>query len=701
MERAVNAQAALPALREDLLLLPASPNRDGSPAWTIQDPVANRFYRIGWLECELLARWQASPAQLLAQVRAQTPLAADEGALAGLLQFLEQNCLLHAASPQASERLAAIAARQRRRDLRWLVHHYLFIRIPLVRPDRFLAATLPAVSFLFTRSFAVLMLVLGVIGLALAAQQWDSFLASVQDSFTPTGAVGYLAALAVAKLLHELGHAYTATRYGVRVAHMGVNLVVLFPMLYTDTAESWKLADRRQRLAIVAAGMLTEIGLAILATLAWSLTTDGALRSALFFLATTSWILSLGINASPFMRFDGYFLLSDLLDLPNLHARSSALARAFLRRHLLGWREPDPETLSPRLKRFLVAFAAVAWVYRLIVFAGIALSVYLFFFKALGILLFLLEIAWFIVMPAWSEIRIWRLRRAETPRIRRVLAFGLLAAAALFLFLPLPYAVNAPAWVRAERALPLYAPYPARLVQIQAAGPVQAGTVLLALDSPDTQARAARSAAISATLWSQLQRSGASGEEGDQRSLLSSRLEQELAENRGAAEEARRLVLTAPYGGVLQDLDPLIQPGSWVSPQQPLGMLVDPSAWIVDAYVDQESLRHLKPGNAARIYVTDRFAPLAATVLAVDSARTVALPDPMLDAAHGGPIRVSTANGRPEVHQSLYRVRLRLAQPPPSPRTQLARAAIDSAPHALGIEWLRTAASVLIRESGL
>ena len=690
----------LPALREDLVLLPAADNRDGSPAWMIQDPVSNRFYRIGWLEFELLLRWQPSGAAVLAELRQDTPLDPDEGALRALLQFLQQNCLVRAQTAQASQRLADLAARNRRRDLRWLVHHYLFVRIPLVRPERFLAATLPLVGFVYTRAFAILMLVLGVVGLWLAARQWDSFLVSVQYSLTPSGLLAYLVALVFAKCLHELGHAYTATRYGVRVAHMGVSLVVLFPMLYTDTSESWKLSNQRQRLAIVCAGVLTEIGVAALATLGWSLASDGPLRSALFFLATTNWLLSLGLNASPFMRFDGYFVLSDALDLPNLHARSSAFARAFLRRHLLGWREPDPEVLPAGLVRFLTVFAFATWLYRLVVFLGIALLVYLFFFKALGIALFVVEIVWFIVLPMWSEIRVWWARRAQTPASRVAGAIVLLGVLGGIVFAPLQHGVAAPAWVHAQRTLALYAPYPARVVEVRRAGSVGAGDMLITLDSPEASARGAQADAVSATLWSQLQRSAAAGDEPALQLQLGSRLQQELAQGRGAREELARLVLKAPFDAVLSDLDPLIQPGTWVSAQQPLGMLVDTADWVVDAFVDQAGLPHLALGNAAKVYLAASTAPFHATVVAIDATRTVSLPDPMLDAAHGGAIRVSTARGRAEVQQALYRVRLRLDAPPPQARTQPAHVVIRGVPHALAGNCQRWISALAVREGG-
>lgn len=692
------ASEPLPPLREDLVLLPASANRDGSPAWMIQDPVTNRFFRIGWLEFEFLVRWQASGDALLDQLHAETPLAPDEEALAGFRQFLEQNSLVRAVTKTASERLAALSAKQRRRDLRWLIHHYLFIRIPLVRPERFLNKALPLISFVYTRTFALIMLALTVAGVLLASRQWDTFVISFRESLSPGGAFAYLIALGCAKLLHELGHAFTATRYGVRVAHMGISLVVMFPMLYTDTSESWKLTHRRQRLAIVAAGILTELGLAGIATLAWSLVPDGPTRSALFFLATTSWILSLGINASPFMRFDGYFIASDLLDLPNLHARSSAFARAFLRRKLLGWREPDPEVLPPELVRLLTGFAFATWIYRLIVFIGIALLVYLFFFKALGIILFAVEIAWFIVMPVWAELKVWWSRRTETPPRRRRWGLGVLASLLLLSLIPLPYRVDAPAWIHAEKSLTVYSPYPARIVDIRPPGPVEEGDVLLTLDSPDTTARSLQAERATATIWSSLQRASASDEGAEQKALLSNRLRQGMAERQGALEDAERLIIRAPFSGRITDHDPLAQGGVWVSQQQPLGVLVGTDSWIVEAYVDQLSVRKLRPGSTASIYPAGAFSPLRATIVAVDDTRTSRLPDVMLDAEHGGPIRVSST-GKREVLKSLYRVRLQLDAPPALEQTQLATASLRSAPHSLAAEWFRRLASLIVRES--
>ncbi len=700
--QAAHAQEApLPALREDLMLFPAGANVDGSPAWMIQDPVSNRFYRIGWLEFEMLSRWQESGSALLEQLHRETPLSADNATLGMLLGFLEQNFLLRADGAQASERLAALAASRKRRDLKWLLHHYLFIRIPLVRPDRFLAALLPWVSFIYTRAFGVFVLGVAVLGLVLASRQWDVFLVSFQDSFTPAGVLAYMVALAFAKVLHEMGHALTATRYGVRVAHMGISLVVMFPMLYTDTSESWKLTDHRKRLAIVVAGMTTEVGIAVFSTLFWSLTDDGVLRSAFFFLATTSWVLSLGINASPFMRFDGYFVLSDLLDIPNLHMRSFAFGRRFLRRVLLGWNDPVPEPMPRRLARFLTVFAFIVWMVRFTVFLGIAIGVYLYFFKALGIFLFAVEVSWFIIMPVYSELKVWWRRRADISSGRRIAATGIVLFLLLALFAPWPHGVHAPGWIRAQSSQLLFAPYPARVAQVHPAGPVKKGEVLMVLESPDVAARHRQAQAASATIWSQIKRANVVEEDAASRGLLSSRLRQEQAEARGAVQESERLELVAPFSGVLAGLDPLVHAGVWVSPSQELGVLVnEQGAWIVEAFMDQGGLRYVELGDEAKVYVPGQFSPLRAVVAAIDAAGTQYLPDPMLDAAHGGKIRVSTVNNKHEVQHALYRVRLRLEEKPESLRTQQASVVIAGKSHSIAAEWFYNLAGSVIKESG-
>jgi len=691
----------LPPLRDDLRLFAAAPERDGSPAWVIQDPTRNRFFRIGWLEFELLARWDTGDAAALAQqVSAESPLIVGVDDVASLVEFLARNQLIRATGAQDSARLSAIRARQQPDRLRWLLQNYLFFRVPLVRPGRFLEATLPYVAFVFRPGFLAFVVAATLLGLTLAARQWDVFTHTLVDSFTLTGIIGFAGALALGKCVHELSHAYTATRYGVRVGHMGVAFMVLWPLLYTDTGESWKLPDRRQRFAIAAAGVTAELALAGLATLGWSLAPDGGFRQGMFFLATTSWLLTLTINASPFMRFDGYFLLSDAVDLPNLHERSFAQARVFLRRTLLALSDPYPEAFAPAARAGLIAFAFATWIYRLTLFVAIALAVYFFFFKALGVFLLAVELGWFVVRPVTAELRVWWERRADVPRSRRAVWLMMAVGFVALILIPWRQDVSAPAVLRAERQQLIYSPLPGRIARPPHAGAVRAGGTLLILDSPDIRGRADVSRASAQSFSTQLDRLPGVRQGEEKRARLASELAQALATVKGEMAELARLEIKAPFAGQVLDVDPDIVAGTWVAPSRPLGILVDPANWIAEALVPEAALARIAVGDRARLHLPgEPLTRLDGLVAAIDTARAGALPDPLLAADYGGPVK-TVEREKLVPREALYRVRVSLEVPPLATRVARVTVVIEGRRESLAADWLRSASAVLIREAG-
>jgi putative peptide zinc metalloprotease protein len=695
--------AALARPREELRLLPADANRDGSPAWMIQDPVTNRFYRIGWLDFEILARWEHGSATAIAQaVSAETTLQVEPADVDSLAAFLKQHNLLQPAGTADIDAMRQRAAAQTRSFGEWLLHHYLFIRIPLVRPQDKLARLLSRARWLFTPGVLTLVCLASTMGIAMALHQWDTFASSFVDHLTWQGAIGFALAMTFAKALHELGHALTATRYGVRVAHMGVALVVMFPMLYTDTGESWKLSNPRQRLAIASAGVLTELGLAGVATLLWSLSPDGPVRTALFFLASTSWALTLLVNASPFMRFDGYFILSDLLDFPNLHERAGNMARAWLRRTVLGLPEPWPEDLPAVQRRWLTVFALVTWVYRLSVFLGIAVLVYLHFFKLLGIALMMVELVWFIARPVYSEMKAWWGRRAQVHIARKSL--GLLAAAVVgaVLFVPWHAGVQGVGVIHAARQYPVFAPRAGELRSLPKNGLVAEGELMFALAAPELRSSAHRAQVMADARALELV--GLSGlKDGEERrALVDSERERFLAEAGVYSGEQSRMQLVAPFAGRLADVDPQLHAGVWVQPRHPLAILIDPSSWVAEVYVAEEDVARIKAGDAAKVYAGSHA--MAGTVLQVDTSRTGSLGTPMLDAASGGPIvtlpRSEVRNAERVVRDGLYRVRIALQEAPQRQQMSLCSALITGKPRSLLHGVLDNAISVVIRESG-
>src|SRR5262245_12112569 len=445
----------LPPVREDLRLFPGPPARDGSPTWRILDPVRNSFFEIGWLEFELLSRWREhkDAASLAARVAAETPISPSVDEVRDMIRFLTGNQLLAARSKEAREALGQrLKAESKKAWYTELFHTYLFFRIPLFRPDAFLARTVGMVDVFFTRGFVLLVVVLLGINLYLLSREWYSVTDAAARMFTPSAFLYYAIAVTFSKVIHELAHAYAARRYGVRVPTIGIAFLVMWPYLYTDTGETWKLGDRRKQLVIACAGMSAELVLAVFSTLLWALSPEGGAKNVFFVLASTTWVMTLAINLSPFMRFDGYFVLSDLLDFPNLHERGTACGKWWMRKTFFGLEEAMPEQqLAPRQRAALIVFAYITWIYRLTVFLGIAVLVYHFFFKLLGIVMFVLELYWFVFRPITNEIAyLWRARKAVRMPWRPALA--VLAVAGLLVWvIPVSHTVTAPAILRAEQ----------------------------------------------------------------------------------------------------------------------------------------------------------------------------------------------------------------------------------------------------------
>lgn len=698
---------ALPTLREELVLLPGPHNADGSPTWLLHDPPANRFYRLGWVEFEILSRWSLGSADaIVAAIGANSLLRPTTADVDEVLQFLLTHNLVIARGSTALARLAQMAEQASRRNVWWLLKNYLFLRFPLLRPDRFLDATLPAVRWLGSRGFLLLSLLVGLLGVALVSRQWDVFLATFGYFFSVQGLFWAGLAIAAAKVVHEFAHAYVCKAQGCRVPSMGLAFLVLWPVLYTDASDAWKLRERQARLRIGAAGMLAEIVLAAYATLLWVFLPDGPVRSAVFLLATTTWILTLLINLNPFLRFDGYYLLSDLLRVPNLQARAFALARWRLREWLFGYGEPAPEYVPSRLRRVLLVYAYATWVYRFFLFLAIAVLVYLLFFKLLGLLLMVAELAWFIGRPIWLELREWASRRARLRLNRATLRTSvLLSAVLLVLIVPWKGGVTAPGYWRAEQQLRLYAPVAAQVdaVEVRPGSHVSTGQPLLLLSAPDLRhALDQGQRRIDSLRW-QMAYQSVSADLQARVQVLDTELRGETAALAARAREHDQLTLSSGLDGRVAELLQPLRAGDWLAEGDWLMTLVAPEQGVVEAWVSEADLPRLRHDERARFYPADRQRTVIdLQLLRVDENATTTFSEPYLLSMFGGPIATrETSDGRwvPEV--SVYRVLLVPVGESAAPsRITAGRVWLAVEPESLLMAAWRTVSGVVIRESG-
>lgn len=671
----------LPPLREDLGLHPGPDALDGSPTWTLHDPASHRFFSLSWPAFELLSRWGLrDPSAVLTAVHRDTPLRVTEHDLQSLLDMLRSNHLLVASDAQNTEQLARHAAATRMSPGQWLLKHYLFFRVPVLQPMRWLQRSSRWVRWAFQPAFWAGCLALMLLGLVLAGRRWDEFSHTLTSYASWQGLLAVGLALSAAKVLHELGHAFTATHFGCRVPTMGVAFLVMWPVLYTDTNEAWKLTSRRQRLWVGAAGMLSEMALASVALVAWSLLPDtpawAPIRSGAFLLATTTWVLTVAVNASPFMRFDGYFLLSDAINMPNLHERAFALGRWRMREALFGWGDPPPERFNARRQRGLIVFAYATWLYRLVLFFGIALLVYHAFFKALGLLLLVVELVWFIARPVWREWQVWWQQR-ERWRWNRATrrTVSLLAVALLLLCWPWSSSVRVPGVLSPSEVQVVAATYAAQVV-----GPapregqaVRAGDLLLQLRSPELEQQWQQAVVQEQQLRLQLEQQPFDERLRELGPALRKQWEGAVAAVQGLSAQKDQLAVRAPFAGTVVEVAEGLHPGVWVPAGERLLSLAGPVGLKVDAYADESALSGLETGMPATfVPAVPEERSRRCELNRIDPVQLSTLDEPGLADVHGGPVTVQRLqDGRYAPQRPTFHLRLDRCDAQAAPRREI------------------------------
>ena len=698
--------SVLPQLRQELELIEDGSGAGGSPSWLIHDPVRNQYFHLDWVSFEMLRCWgKVTPDELLQAVHERGRVHVGEADLNYLLQFLNRHQLLQVGTG-ASAQMARSKSQMSGTWWAWLLHNYLFFRLPLVKPDAFLNQTQGWTGFVFSRVFGWLTLLAGVLGLVGVSRQWDAFAHTLVDFFSWQGMLAYGLTLAFVKVLHELGHAYTAKRFGCQVPTMGLAFLVLWPVLYTDTNDVWRLKNHHQRLAVSSAGVLTELGVALWATFLWVLVPDGLLRSMLFLLSTTTWVSTVLINVSPFMRFDGYFILMDWLQFPNLHGRSFALARWHLRKVLLGLKDPVPESFAPRQQALLIAFAWLTWVYRLTLFLGIAALVYQFFIKLVGIFLFLVEIVWFVAKPFASELSVWRERWPDVASGRRKVVWAALAGLVLVLgAVPMPGRVVASAVVIPQQLHTVYAPKGAMLLAGGQAIDSAKDQPLFVFDAPQLNSQSEANEARQASAQWVSGVASMNSETLGQWESLAAQSNVTMAEGQVIRSDLNNYRVTAPFDGHLHVTDPDLRPGQWLLQSEKLGQLVGQAGVRVVAYVQDVEVRHLKVGQNALFVPDSGVGPaLDLVVDKIHSDRVRTLSEPELAANFGGSVMVREQKGQFFPEGAYYRVEFVPRDPVNQPELEMfkwrGRVYVSSKAEPLLLPVFRSTLSALIRETG-
>lgn len=713
----------LPSLRPNLVIKENGYDDRGAPSWILFDEIRNQFFLLGFLEHELLLRWSLGNSELLLHnIKSETSLHISQQDIENFVTFLRTNFLCKESFNYIKE-MAHIRTPFAKKNLFfWLVQNYLFFRIPLFNPDKFLNKTLAIGKFLFSRILFVIMLILLAIAYYHINPRWDEFTHTYSQVFTWQGILILWFAILFTKFFHEFGHAYMCKYYGLHIPTMGVVFIVFWPMLYTDTTESWHL-DNKKRLWIVSAGIWMETYSAIIAAILWVSFENITIQSVAFSMIAVSWLLSIIINVSPFFRFDGYYFFSDVINTPNLQPRSFAVARWWIRWLIFGI-DPQYESLPKNKRRFFITYAIFTWIYRFIVFLGIALVVYYYFFKTLGIILFFIEIIFFIVAPIWSEIKVWWIWRNQI-KFNKHTFFSLICLILLFfiIFFPIRNTIRIPA-VISNKYQAFYAPEGAYIekIYLKEGDEVHKGQLIIQLVSEDLVFKKKTSELEIQKINIQLRASAINIKYLSERNIFLSELIKSQSNYIRYNKQLERLAIKATFSGKLIELDPYLKKGMYVNKNRWLAEIIDPNLAEIEGFINDDELENLKEGQKGFFYSEEPWAyRIPVEVLSIESSNIRDLaPSKLLndDLTNREGYRVETYtyqasdfSGEIPVNpsennsllplKSIYRITLSLKKPALLTHIVRGNVVIYAKTHSFFYDFMRFIKKLIIKESHL
>ena len=695
----------LPALRTDIRIDHIDGGSGGQSYALIIDPVRSGYFQLHWPLSLILPLWSSATSgeQLRQRVWQDHEVEISQDDLNEAIEFLHQNQLTQADSKGTWHEYHALSAASRHSWYNRLIHNYLFFRLPLLHPQSLLERALPKLEFIFTRGFATTFLIMIAAGGYLTSRQSGVFLAMFSDLDKLPSLLIFAAVLLMLKLVHELGHALITVRLGCRVPSMGIAFMLGAPVFYTDTTDSWRLPRRIDRLKIVTAGVGAELIVAGFALLLWPFLPEGLGRQLCFAVMTSAIAMTLLINLNPFMRYDGYFALSDYLDVPNLQNRAFAMAIWRLREILFRLGQDSPEDIAPRMKRVLIVYAWLTWAYRFVLFAGIAAIVYAITVKALGIFLAAFEIAFFIVRPVVMEIKEWWDFRDLIMRRQRIFvtSAAALCAAAVF-FVPWIERVQAPVMLSAGNEAPLHLSESAHItaIHVKEGQRVRAGTVMFQASSPQLVSRLNKSRLELRALKMKYGQLTALKEERDQRLVILNEIGRARERVSSLADLVAKLAVRAPFEGLVVDIDPGLHAGVWHPQGRPLATLISTEGVRARGVVLDTDLDRIATGAAARFIPDDANAPSwPMRLTAVSAAGDLRMSEPALAETNGGPVAADEKDGILKARQGTFEVALAGLDSAPQVATR-GIVQIEAAPVSpFELVW-RQVARVLVREQG-
>jgi len=585
-------------------------DKDGTPLIVLNDPFSEKYFRLSLREYKFLRLFDGTRT-LEEAVEAFRGMgrhyAVDDAKL--ILERAAQLGLMLGTNFSTARYLSQLRDTAASKETRRQLSRIYFLYIPLINPDAFLERTLRFVAFFASKWLAavVLLLIPGAVYFVLADLPR---LENEQLLFFNWKSLIYLwITIGITKLVHEFAHAYTAKHFGLRVPRMGVAFLIFFPCLYCDTTDAWQLASRKQRIAISAAGIISEAVLALLAAYVWHMSKPGVVHSLAFYLMAVSFVSTVLFNGNPLMKFDGYFILTDYLGVPNLQGKSFAYLKYLFMNRTLGMSlAPNPAGNLKELLLFAV-YGISAFMYRVVLYTGIVVAVYYRFDKTVGALLAVVAFAMFVALPVVGGARSLHQERSKIRVQLRALALcvGILFVIGLLFFVPVASKSVYPCYVASAQVRKITVPLKTSVakVMVRQWQNVTEGQLMFELDASELHLALIKKEVEQEALGLQLEMIRLDPKE-------MGRAESKLTELYHCRRELMRIRddlkvaqggITAPFSGLITSLDEKMLPGYRPGAGAVVGELQSHQERVAHALVPEQDRNKMRAGHSATVWM--------------------------------------------------------------------------------------------------
>ena len=530
---------------------------------------------------------------------------------------------------------------------RWLSP--LMIRFPLFDPDQFLERWMPVCQWMFSRMAMLAWIIVCSVALLSVLTTMPQIRAEVSSDILKPGNLLLLWLLyPLLKLIHEFAHAFCVKRWGGQVHEMGITLLVLTPIPYVNASASTVFRSKWQRMAVTAAGIVAELFIASVAIILWSLSEPGLFHDSMLGVFLIGAISTVVFNANPLLRFDGYFLLQDWIEIPNLYSRSSTWYRYMFKRYALGLSDaPSPQT-APGEAIWFAVYGLASQLYRLVVIFVIALFL-ASKFMVLGVALAVWALTQQLLLPVVRLFKYLYLspelegRRGPTGAAFAAVSGVLLVMA---VFVPLPQSTMAQGVVWLPKQGQLFAPAAGFVATVNTSpgSAVVPGQSLVTLDNPDLVQLLVIEQAKLRTL--QIEKGMAEMADSPDFNRYSEDVKRQEALVQKIEADVANLNITAATSGTFVLANRTALAGRYFSQGELIGHVVNPDDYIVQVVVPEKQSRPLHNG------VVSASVRLAENVLYQHSAHVSRripaasniLPSAALGVAGGGGIAVASSD---------------------------------------------------------